>query len=428
MAEQRLKSIIFAISLSVFSIPLFSSENAFGDLQLSGPYTAKNLSVYFIYGRSLKEPKALNIVDALRAGYARIDWPPHFQSFTIANLSEQNLFVSSGTLLKGGPQDQVVAWGFLAPSGASESPLNPFSTDPVRSIARSSAADGSKFSTDGTLLPSRMAELSLSLGSSESPHAIRLRQLGVWMGSDDIRATLSRRINVDIDSSRWPTSLPLALENNRLREAQQIYIESLLRSGSSGNIVGVAFAINDHVDSAQVYSSNDLFQQMWPALLRRAATEAIANKAITPPSGRTTFANVMDFIAAGDQMRNSRSKRDQVNDEAESSGLVLSREIQSDDGNWVNRTYISTRSLSASIVESVLLATLASDGIAEGKDITNEDPERSYAAKLLSEIADDDDDLLKSIRKAIDKDDRARPLIGGLLDHTELAVSPPVTP
>jgi hypothetical protein len=269
-----------------------------------------------------------------------------------------------------------------------------------------------------------MAELSLLIGSSESPHAIRLRQLGVWMGSNDIRAAISRGIDADIDSSRWPTSLLLALKNERLREAQQIYIESLLGSGSSPNIVGVAFAINDRVDSAEIYSSNDMFQLMWPALLRRATIEAIVNKAGTPLSDRPTLANVMGFIAAGDEMRNSRLKHFLVNDEAKNNSDVLSHEIQHDGGSWVNRSYIATQLSSASTVESALLATLASDGVAGEKKVSNEDPERSYATKLLSQIADGEDDLLESIRKAIDRDDRARLLIGGLLDHTELTGSP----
>ena len=51
-------------------------------------------------------------------------------------------------------------------------------------------------------------------------------------------------------------------------------------------VVGVVFAVNGKVTSAEVYGSAKLFQKAWPKLLRAAAVEAIAERATAsdPPS------------------------------------------------------------------------------------------------------------------------------------------------
>ena len=46
----------------------------------------------------------------------------------------------------------------------------------------------------------------------------------------------------------------------------------------SNDVIGFAFAINNELNSADVYSSNGLFKRFWPRLLKTAAIEAVAER------------------------------------------------------------------------------------------------------------------------------------------------------
>jgi len=49
-------------------------------------------------------------------------------------------------------------------------------------------------------------------------------------------------------------------------------------------VIGFAFAIDGELKGADVYSSNELFKQLWPRLLKAAAVEAISTpKSVSNP-------------------------------------------------------------------------------------------------------------------------------------------------
>jgi len=161
---------------------------------------------------------------------------------------------------------------------------------------------------------------------------------------------------------------------------------------------------------------------MWPNLLRRAATDVIANKGTTP-SADITPAGVMNFIEEGDRTRTLGSQSDTADGHARSDGDVLSNETRSLDGVWLNRSYVATQLLSATPLQHTLLAMLSQKDIATKSSVTNRNFARLYDLRLLLSIASDSDELLHSIRKAIDADKRAQTLVGGLLDNTDLTIT-----
>ena len=77
-------------------------------------------------------------------------------------------------------------------------------------------------------------------------------------------------------SAQSASSLQLALENEKLVDAQKGYIQALKAAGESGDdIIGYVFAINGELNAADVYTSNGLFRKMWAKLLNASAIEAI---------------------------------------------------------------------------------------------------------------------------------------------------------
>ena len=77
-----------------------------------------------------------------------------------------------------------------------------------------------------------------------------------------------------------PSSLQLALENKELQQRLDAYITALSKivddQAETRDAVGMAFAINGKMNSAEIYSDPSLFKRMWPKLLKSAATEAFA--------------------------------------------------------------------------------------------------------------------------------------------------------
>ena len=105
------------------------------------------------------------------------------------------------------------------------------------------------------------------------------RQQQVWENVRKTQAKLAGSLGAQVRSAQSASSLQLALENERLMDAQKGYNDALKAAGESGDdIVGFIFAVNGDLNSADVYPSNGLFRKMWGKLLRSSTTEAIGDK------------------------------------------------------------------------------------------------------------------------------------------------------
>jgi hypothetical protein len=99
---------------------------------------------------------------------------------------------------------------------------------------------------------------------------------------------LSGSLGAQVRSAVSASSLQLALESEKLADAQKSYIGALKAAGERDNaIIGFVFAVNGELNSADVYPSNALFRKMWNKLLTASVIEAIGHKdqpAVAPPS------------------------------------------------------------------------------------------------------------------------------------------------
>jgi hypothetical protein len=250
-----------------------SAGSLLGSYAVSGPVAHGNLGVYFVHrgGGGAAQPIALH--QAMAQGSARIAAPPN--GFPrIDNLSDQPIFVRAGTLLKGGLQDQAVMSTVIVPPHAKGLALPVLCVENGRSAGRS-GDDSTTFTTAGTLLPSEVGTLSLLTSASASPATLYLRQNGVWLAVDSIRSRLSERLGAAIASPRSPSSLPLALENELVEQAQQPFVAALQEAGESSDISGAVFAVDGRLVAADVYASPALFHQMWPKLVRAYVVQSL---------------------------------------------------------------------------------------------------------------------------------------------------------
>jgi hypothetical protein len=112
---------------------------------------------------------------------------------------------------------------------------------------------------------------------------------------------------------------------------------------SHPNVTGFAFAINNVMSGAEVYSSPALFRQMWPKMLRASATEAIARYSQDKKPAIDAAAVLADLSAAhaaspAEQRPNKRTK---IVKRDSAKILLVESSDQSQPGGWVHRSYIA---------------------------------------------------------------------------------------
>ena len=291
------------------------------------PITHTNLSVFFLRGTSVPGPVPLTLAEALAKGSVTIDETGNVNQLQVENKGLEDVFIQAGDIVKGGQQDRVLTVSLLLAANSGRLPIGAFCVEQGRWSARGKE-DVKQFRSADKSVPSREAKLamlapakpipqpSLSAPSGVSqgqPSRNQLRGLGqsetggrqgeVWANVGRIQEKLSSNLKAKVASGLSASSLQLSLENETLAAARADYIKALSGAlGADPEIVGVVFAINGRIASAEVYPSSGLFVKMWPKLLEAAATEAIAEKdgkAVADLPSVTAVAQFLDVADNG---------------------------------------------------------------------------------------------------------------------------------
>lgn len=141
-----------------------------------------------------------------------------------------------------------------------------------------------------------------------------------------------------------PSSYMLSLETARLQESVDPYLHALV-GGPSGqpDVIGYAFAVNGKISSAETYDSHDLFQKLWPKLLRSSAVEAVSNlqqgKVFPAPGLQAVRASVLDAGRGRASSRDVNTRTSVVTTETGNGVLFETRDNST--GHWVHRSYIA---------------------------------------------------------------------------------------
>jgi hypothetical protein len=138
------------------------------------------------------------------------------------------------------------------------------------------------------------------------------------------------------------SSLQLALENEKLKDAQATYLAALRGAAEKDDdVVGYVFAVNGKLNSAEVYPSNGLFRKMWPKLLQASVTEAIGQRNAGGEATPTTDV-ASAFLEEARQGRASENTLPAaVRLEMRDAEKSLYFETKRADGAWVHRSYLA---------------------------------------------------------------------------------------
>jgi ARG/rhodanese/phosphatase superfamily protein len=369
-------SLLAAISLSpvvLAGFAGFTAAPAADGTHISGPVTHENLAVYFIHGPSASGKVPLTLEEALKKRVVQVRETGNVNQLEIENLGNEEVFIQSGDIVKGGQQDRTLMVSLVLPPKSGRVPIASFCVEEGRWTARG-REDVKQFATASASVPSRELKLAMKApkpaaeptqvdrqifnqpanrveGLRTQSYAVNetgVRQSEVWQGVRKLKDRLGGNLGSAISSAQSASSLQLALENEKLVDTQQAYIKALKAAGEAGNdIVGFVFAVNGKLNSADVYPSNGLFRKMWAKLLTASAIEAIGHKD-EPREAAPSLDAVTAFLVDAERGKNSEKpltagvKLDtREGDQAylfETARVAASPKASSD---WVHRNYLA---------------------------------------------------------------------------------------
>ncbi|MHC4444673.1 MAG: ARPP-1 family domain-containing protein [Planctomycetota bacterium] len=268
---------------------------------ISGPYTHQNLSLYLVHGEDkIKVGNILTLKEALQQKKVRVHETGDVNKLAVENLSEYEIYIQAGEIVRGGKQDRVFEVDIMIEAKSGKVPIGSFCVERGRWRQRGNESL-SYFSSSDNMVSSNSLKLAITKNGKQGE---------VWREVAGTQQRLSQSLGSPVISRDSYTSLELSLENKKLKQTADSYT-SKLSSAIKGkdDALGVVLAINGKLYSADTYASSKLFRKLWPKLLEAGATEAIASqykkkKAEKPP----TIADVQKFLAAADKGRSTTKK------------------------------------------------------------------------------------------------------------------------
>ena len=239
-----------------------------GEYQLSGPYTHKNLSIFLVHGKNTFTGKTfITLQEAMVQKKVVVYETKSVNELAIENVSNDDIYVQAGDIVKGGQQDRMIGVDLIVPSRSGKMPISAFCVEHGRWSGRGNER-ATVFSSSSDVASTKEIKLAAKRASSQG---------AVWenvrVAQDKLSANVGARVNSDVSES----SLQLAVEHHQVTATAESYTKALSNIVNNNNdVIGYVFAINGKVNSADVYGSNVLFKKLWPKLLKANAIEAIA--------------------------------------------------------------------------------------------------------------------------------------------------------
>src|SRR5256885_13276385 len=104
--------------------------------RISGPLVHENLAVYFIHGKSAPGKVPLTLEEAMASGTVKVRETSNVNQLEIENIGDDEVFVQSGDIVKGGKQDRTLMVSLLLPPRSGSIPIASFCVEEGRWTAR----------------------------------------------------------------------------------------------------------------------------------------------------------------------------------------------------------------------------------------------------------------------------------------------------
>jgi ARG/rhodanese/phosphatase superfamily protein len=319
--------------------PPFPGEQEFqgSTYRLTGPYQYENLTIFLVHGPDQpRSPMFTPLAEALERKLVIVHETSDVNELAIENVSSiEEVFVQAGDIVKGGQQDRVLAVDLILPTNSGRIPISAFCVEHGRWTQRGAEPVALFDSSKGMI-----ATKELKLATKHLPS-----QAQVWREVDVAQQKLSAGVNEDVRSNQSASSLQLAMESSQVQESSINY-ENKLSSivESPKDVIGFVFAINDKLNSADVYASNWMFKRFWPKLLKTAAIEAVAERPLKEKSVGVSIAGANEFLNAserGAETINEVTTRTHMLKREFDKGIFFETRDMARNGCWIHRNYLT---------------------------------------------------------------------------------------
>jgi hypothetical protein len=304
------------------------------EYRLEGPFTQGNLTVFLIHGKdAIKGQTFITLQEALVQRKVIVRETREVNELSIENISQEEVFVQSGDIVKGGQQDRMLVVDLILPPHSGKIRIAAFCVENGR-WSRRGNEEVTTFNSSSNVVASREVKLAAKSRGSQGE---------VWREVAAAQDKLSANVGGNVKNQASPTSLQLALENKEVQKTAENYIDAL--SGivnGKPDVIGYVFAINGKINSADIYASSVLFKKLWPKLLKASAIEAIAElrrgeKFAAPPADA-----VRGFLddSRGTETEKDVSPRVQMMTRESSGSVFFETRDRAKSDVWVHRNVI----------------------------------------------------------------------------------------
>jgi len=306
-----------------------------GDYRISGPYAHENLSVFLIHGPKRASKKLLTLEEALDEKKVVVYETRNVNELAIENISNEDVFIESGDIVKGGAQDRTLKDDLILPSKSGKVNISSFCVEHGRWTRRGNESVA-------TFNGSQQA-----VATKQLKMAVRMKadQREVWDQVAQAQEKLSVRVGGAARAQASPTSFAMTMEAPAVRRSTDGYIQELagVINGKS-DVVGYAFAIDGKINSADIYASHDLFAKLWMKLLRASSVEAVTEfqpgKKFEPVSVTAVKATLQDADSGKATAKDLNDRTRAVMKETEKNVVFETRDRAGREG-WVHKSYLN---------------------------------------------------------------------------------------
>src|SRR4030095_1018000 len=138
--------------------------------RLSGPYTHKNLTIFLVHGNDLAGNRTfLTLQEGLAQKKVIVYETKDVNELAIRNVSNQDVYVQAGDIVRGGDQDRMISVDFIVPRRSKRMPIAAFCVESGRWNRRGSENNAS-FDSSSNFVTSK--ELKLAAKSKNSQQAV----------------------------------------------------------------------------------------------------------------------------------------------------------------------------------------------------------------------------------------------------------------
>lgn len=337
-----LSSSVLALAFGAMVFAMFTfrklaaeTQHAAGEYRISGPFTHDNLSVFLIHGAARPVKPLLSLEEAIAQRKVIVYETRNVNELTIENVSNEDVFIESGDIVKGGAQDRTLKDDIILPTKSGRVNINAF------------CVEHGRWSRRGNESLATFNSASEAIATKDLKMAVRMKedQRSVWDKVAAAQASISSALETDVRATASPTSMPMMMQAPVVQKSIEGYLADLKKIvDGKPDVIGYAFAINGKTNSADVYASHDLFLKLWPKLLRSSAVEAVSEYDATKKFSPPTVAAIQSALAdaeSGKASARQLTDRTSVHVKETARNVVFETRDRAQSDAWIHRSYMT---------------------------------------------------------------------------------------